>query len=212
MLTDVARNHFPRTAGWFKMGASELEVWLTMRTIVSGLPVALLGLALAAAGCVSPVAVNPPIVNVTPFGVGKRPAKLGGCPMPVLDTMPLQRHEQLALIDAWGDLASTDSDLLALVKREGCQLGADAVVLNSQQTQHEGDLIIGAAPGRFGNIGPGSEANITQGTHIGIDPQGGGHKHHAVVGEEGHPGRFFSSIAIVYTAERGSSDSSAQNN
>ena len=183
-----------------------------MRKIVSDWPVVLLALALTAAGCFSPAAVNPPIVNVTPFSVGKRPAKLGGCPMPVLDTMPLERHEQLALIDAWGDLAVKDSDLLALIKRQGCQLGADAVVLNSQQTQHEGDLIIGAAPGRFGNIGPGSEANITQGAHIGIDPQGGGHKHHAVVGEQGHPGRFVSAIAIVYTPQPGGRDSSAQNN
>ncbi len=183
-----------------------------MRMIVSDWPVALLALVLAAAGCVSPAAVNPPIVNVTPFGVGARPAKLGDCPMPVLDTMPLARHQQLALIDAWGDLAIKDDDLLALIRRQGCQLGADAVVLNSQQTQHEGDLIAGTAPGRFGNIGPGSEANIEQGAHIGIDPQGGGHKHHAVVGEEGHPGRFISAIAIVYTKQPGSADKSAANN
>jgi len=181
--------------------------------IVTGWTGALLAvLAIAGAGCVSPSAVNPPIVNVTPFGVGTRPAKLGGCAMPVLDTMPLERHQQLALIDAWGDLAVKDDDLLALIKRQGCQLGADAVVLNSQHIQHEGDLIIGAAPGRFGNIGPGSEANLTQGAHIGIDPQGGGHKHHAVVGELGHPGRFISAIAIVYTKQSSTEDNSAASN
>jgi hypothetical protein len=150
-------------------------------------------------GCLSPAAVNPPIVNVTPMGLAMRPAKPPDCAMPVLDSMPLANHQQLALLDAWGDLAVKDDELLTYLKREGCQLGADAVVLTSEQKQHEGDLIRGVAPGRFGNIGPGSEQS-EQGGHIGIDPQGGGKTHHAVVGEAGHPGRFMGGVAIVYTA------------
>jgi hypothetical protein len=158
----------------------------------------LMAIAAASGGCVSPAQVNPPIVSVTPLGTAMRPAKPADCAMPMLDTMPLADHQQIALVDVWGDLAAKDEDLLAYLKREGCQAGADAVVLNSQHMQHEGDLQIGVAPGRYGNIGPGSEANIQQGTHIGIDPEGGGKKHHAVVGEAGHPGRYMSAIAIVY--------------
>jgi hypothetical protein len=150
-------------------------------------------------GCLSPTQVNPPIVSTTPLGVGVRPAKPPDCAMPVLDTMPLSDHQQIALVDAWGDLAAKDEDLLTYLKREGCQVGADAVVLTTKNLQHEGDLQIGAAPGRFGNIGPGSEAAIEEGSHIGIDPEGGGKKHHAVVGEVGHPGHFMNGIAIVYT-------------
>lgn len=170
------------------------------RTAASGLlPSLALLMTLSAAGCISPAAVNPPIVNTTPMGVGMRPAKPPGCPMPLLSSMPLTAHQQIALVDVWGDLAARDDDLIAHMKRRGCQIGADAIVVNSEHLQHEGDLRAGTAPGRYGSIGPGSEANITQGAHIGIDPQGGGHKHHAVVGEEGHSGLYISGIAIVYT-------------
>jgi hypothetical protein len=153
----------------------------------------------ACCGCISPAAVNPPIVTVTPMGAAMLPAKPANCAMPVLDSMPLAVNHQIALVDVWGDLAAKNQDLLEVLKREACQAGADAVVLNSTHLQHEGDLRIGAAPGRYGNIGPGSEASIEQGAHIGIDPEGGGKKHHAVVGEEGHPGRYLSGIAIVYS-------------
>jgi len=99
----------------------------------------------------------------------------------------------------WGDLAAKDQELLAYLKREACQTGADAVVLTSQHTQHEGDLIVGAAPGRFGNSGPGSEEPAQEGAHLAADTEGGGKKHHAVVGEVGHSGNFMDAIAIVYT-------------
>jgi hypothetical protein len=164
-----------------------------------GLAATLIGMAAWGWGCISPAQVNPPIVSVTPLGTDVRPAKPADCAMPVLDSMPLTDHQQIALVDAWGDLAAKDEDLLAYLKREGCQVGADAVVLTSKNLQHEGDLRIGAAPGRFGNIGPGSEAALEEGAHIGIDPEGGGKKHHAVVGEPGHPGHFMNGIAIVYT-------------
>ncbi len=149
-------------------------------------------------GCVSPAAVNPPIVSTTPLGVATRPAKPPDCAMPVLDVMPLADHQQIALVDAWGDLAAKDQDLLTYIKREGCQVGADAVVLTSKQTQHEGDLVGGAAPGRFGSIGPGSGETPEEGAHLATDVEGGGKKHHAVVGEAGHPGHFMGGIAIVY--------------
>jgi hypothetical protein len=149
-------------------------------------------------GCLSPAAVNPPIVSVTPLGTAVRPAKPPDCAMPVLDTMPLTDHQQIALVDAWGDLAAKDEDLLTYLKREGCQIGADAVVLTSKNTQHEGELLKGAAPGRYGSIGPGSDVP-GQGAHLAADPQGGGKKHHAVVGEVGHSGHFLNGIAIVYT-------------
>ncbi len=158
-------------------------------------------------GCLSPAAVNPPIVSMTPLGVDMRPAKPADCAMPVLDTMPLAGHQQVALVDAWGDLAAKDQDLLVYLKREGCEAGADAVVLTSEHTQHEGDLVVGAAPGRFGNIGPGSGEPAEVGAHLAADTEGGGKKHHAEVGELGHAGNFMGGIAIVYT--KSASDSSA---
>jgi hypothetical protein len=164
-------------------------------------------------GCISPAAVNPPIVNSTPLGVATRPAKPPDCAMPVLDTMPLADHQQIALVDAWGDLAVKDDDLLGYLKRESCQLGADAVVLTSQHLQREGDLVVGVAPGRFGSIGPGSDEPAQVGAHLPTDPEGGGKKHHAEVGEVGHPGRYMNAIAIIYTKggnAAGTSSSSSQ--
>jgi hypothetical protein len=156
-------------------------------------------------GCLSPTQVNPPIVSTTPLGVGIRPAKPPDCAMPVLDTMPFTDHQEIALVDAWGDLAAKDDDLLRYIKREGCHAGADAVVLTSQHTQHEGDLLRGAAPGRYGSIGPGSGENTEEGTHLPGDVSGGGKKHHAEVGEVGHPGNYMSGIAIIYTKSQDNS-------
>ncbi len=176
------------------------------------LAVMLMAASALAWGCLSPAAVNPPIVSMTPLGVDTRPAKPPGCAMPVLDTMPLADHQQIALVDAWGDLAAKDEDLLAYLKREGCQAGADAVVLTSQHTQHEGDLVVGAAPGRFGSIGPGSDAPAEYGAHLAADTDGGGKKHHAEVGELGHPGNFMGGIAIVYTKSGNGSGAAADSN
>lgn len=176
------------------------------------LVVILMAVAASGWGCVSPAAVNPPIVSMTPLGVDTRPAKPPDCAMPVLDTMPLADHQQIALVDAWGDLAAKDEELLAYLKREGCQIGADAVVLTSQHAQHEGDLVVGAAPGRFGNIGPGSDEPADVGAHLSADTAGGGKKHHAEVGELGHAGNFMGGIAIVYTKSgSGSGGASAGN-
>jgi hypothetical protein len=156
-------------------------------------------------GCLSPAAVNPPVVSVTPLGTDSRPAKPLDCAMPVLNSMPLADHQQIALIDAWSDLAAKDQDLLAYLKREGCQIGADAVVMSSQHAQHEGDLLVGVAAGRYGNIGPGSAEPAEVGAHLAADTEGGGKKHHAVVGEIGHSGNFMGAIAIVYTKSGSSS-------
>src|SRR5271155_412397 len=174
---------------------------VTRANVCRGLVPALTLMAASALGwgCISPAAVNPPIVNITPLGTDTRQAKPPDCAMPVLDTMPLADHQQIALVDAWGDLAAKDQDLLPYLKREGCQIGADAVVLTSQRTQHEGDLLVGAAPGRYGSIGPGSDEPEEVGAHLAADTEGGGKKHHAEVGEIGHPGNFMGAIAIVYT-------------
>ncbi len=162
-------------------------------------------------GCLSPAQVNPPIVSTTPLGVGIHPARPPDCAMPVLDTMPFTDYQQIALVDAWGDLAAKDEELLRYIKREGCHAGADAVVLTSQHTQHEGDLLHGAAPGRFGNVGPGSGENTEEGTHLPGDVSGSGKKHHAEVGEVGHPGTYMSGIAIIYTKSQGNSRSTSDN-
>jgi hypothetical protein len=181
-----------------------------MRMTIKGRGRATLAAMLTAAaalnwGCLSPTQVNPPIVSTTPLGVGMRPAKPPDCAMPVLDTMPFTDHQEIALVDAWGDLAAKDDDLLRYIKREGCHAGADAVVLTSQHTQHEGDLLRGAAPGRYGSIGPGSGENTEEGTHLPGDVSGGGKKHHAEVGEVGHPGNYMSGIAIIYTKSQDNS-------
>jgi len=183
---------------------------VTRANVCRGLVPALTLMAASALGwgCISPAAVNPPIVNITPLGTDTRQAKPPDCAMPVLDTMPLADHQQIALVDAWGDLAAKDQDLLPYLKREGCQIGADAVVLTSQRTQHEGDLLVGVAPGRYGNIGPGSAEPAEVGAHLSADTEGGGKKHHAVVGEIGHSGNFMGAIAIVYS-KTGSSSGTA---
>ena len=119
--------------------------------------------------------------------------------------MPLTDHQQIALVDAWGDLAAKDEDLLTYLKREGCQVGADAVVLTSKNMQHEGDLHEwGCAwplrQHRTGLRGERGKVNI-----LPPIPRVAAKTHHAVVGEVGHSGHFMNGIAIVYTKSSGTS-------
>jgi hypothetical protein len=147
----------------------------------------LLATAAAGWGC-GAADVPPPQAIVSPMVGYMRPAKAPDCPMPVLQTMPDAGHKQIAILDAWGDLSAKDSDLLGILKRKACGVGADAMVITSEHAQDQGDLLPGWAPGPHTTLGgEQAGANVSEREHA---PQ---------VGEEGHGGRYMSAIAIVYT-------------
>lgn len=162
---------------------------LGARTGLSGVALGALMLATTASGLgCGATAPPPPEAIVSPMSGYLRPAKAPDCPMPVLHAMPDAAHQQIAIVDAWGDEGVKDSDVLAILKRKACQTGADAIVLTADRDQELGPMVPGYAPGPHTTLGEErAGANVSERYHL---PQ---------VGEQGHAGHYLSGIAIIYT-------------
>lgn len=139
-----------------------------------------------------------PSATVSPMTAYMRPAKAADCPLQVLHSMPPTDVQQLALVDAWGDQSATDADLLPVLKRKACEVGADAVVITSDKSQHEGEQLSGYDARVGSNVGGhGAPANVSERMH---DP---------TVGEVGHGGHYMSGVAIAFTKGGQTTTSSA---
>jgi hypothetical protein len=137
-----------------------------------------------------------PSATVSPMTSVMRPAKAPDCSLQVLSTMPAADVQQLALVDAWGDESANDADLLPVLKSKACEVGADAVVITSDKSQHEGDQLVGW-DSKVGSVVASKNANVSQRMH---DP---------TVGEVGHKGHYMSAVAIAFIKGGQDSTSSA---
>lgn len=166
---------------------SRLPVAPPRRPTPGALAIALAAMAMFAGGCFE-AEIPAPSATVSPMTSVMRAAKAPNCPLQVLHTMPAADVQQLALVDTWGDQSAKDTDLLPVLKRKACEVGADAVVITSDKSQHEGDQLagydtkVGSAVG-----GHGAPANVSERMH---DP---------TVGEVGHGGHYMSGVAIAFT-------------
>ncbi len=154
------------------------------------LTLVLAAMAILMSGCYA-FEIPAPSATVSPMTSNMRPAKAPDCPLQVLNTMPSADVQQLALVDTWGDEIANDADLLPVLKRKACEIGADAVVITSNKSQHEGDQLEGYDDKVGSNINN-KAANVSQRMH---DP---------TVGEVGHKGHYLSAVAIAFT--KGSPD------
>jgi len=155
------------------------------RCRAQGVPaVALAVIALSIAGCFE-FEVPAPSTTVSPMSSVMRPAKAPDCPIQVLTTMPTTDVQQLALLDTWGDQSAKDIDLLPVIKRKACEIGADAIVITTDKSQHEGDQLVGWDSGPSSTVSA-KTANVSQRMH---DPE---------VGEVGHGGHYMSGVAIAF--------------
>ena len=82
--------------------------------------------------------------------------------------------------------SANDADLLPVLKSKACEVGADAVVITSDKSQHEGDQLVGWDD-KVGSTVASKNANVSQRMH---DP---------TVGEVGHKGHYLSAVAIAFT-------------
>jgi hypothetical protein len=161
------------------------------------LAVALAAITLLAGGCFE-LDIPEPSATVSPMTSVIRPAKGPNCPLQVLRTMPAADVQQLALVDTWGDQSSNDADLLPVLKSKACEVGADAVVITSDKSQHEGEQLEGYDAGVHSSVGGhGAPANVSERMH---DPS---------VGEVGHGGHYMSGVAIAFTKRGQDATSSA---
>jgi len=152
-------------------------------------------IAALAAGCFE-FETPAPSATVSPMTSYMLPAKAPNCAVQVFETMPLVNVHQLALIDAWGDQQASDTDLLPVLKSKACEVGADAIVITSDKSQHEGDQLPGYDDKVGSNINN-KAANVSKRMH---DP---------TVGEPGHGGHYMSGVAIAFT--NGSADAASAN-
>ena len=148
------------------------------------LALALAAIALFIGGCFE-FEVPTPSTTVSPMTSVMRPAKAPDCPIQVLNSMPTTDFQQLALLDTWGDQSAKDVDLLPVIKRKACEIGADAIVITSDKSQHEGDQLVGWDSGASSTVSA-KTANVSQRMH---DPE---------VGEVGHGGHYMSGVAIAF--------------
>jgi len=163
------------------------------RSVPTALAVTLAAVALLVGGCFE-FDIPAPSATVSPMTSVMRPAKAPDCPLQVLSTMPAADVEQIALVDTWGDQSANDADLLPVLKRKACEIGADAVVITSDKSQHEGDQIVGWDSGVHSTVAS-KNANVSQRMH---DPN---------VGEVGHGGHYMSGVAIAFV--KGGQDTSS---
>jgi hypothetical protein len=156
-----------------------------IRQPLSALATALAAMVAVLSGCYT-FEVPAPSATVSPMTSEMRPAKGPNCQLQVLHTMPEVDVKQLALIDTWGDEVANDADLLPTLKSKACEIGADAVVITSDKSQHEGDQLEGWDD-KVGSTVASKNANVSQRMH---DP---------TVGEVGHKGHYLSAVAIAFT-------------
>ncbi len=161
------------------------------------LAVALAAIGLFLGGCFE-FEIPEPSATVSPMTSIMRPAKGPNCPLQVLSTMPAADVQQIALVDTWGDQSANDADLLPVLKSKACEVGADAVVITSDKSQHEGEQLEGYDAGVHSSVGGhGAPANVSERMH---DPS---------VGEVGHGGHYMSGVAIAFTKRGQDATSSA---
>jgi hypothetical protein len=145
---------------------------------------ALAALVLAVGGCAE-VETPAPSATVSPMTSVMRPAKAPNCSLQILHSMPVTDIQQLALVDTWGDRSTTDADLLPVLKRKACEVGADAVVITSNKDQYEGEQLQGYDSLLASKV-VNDSANVSKRMH---DPS---------VGEIGHGGHYMSGVAIAF--------------
>ena len=166
---------------------SRLPVAPPRRPAPGALTIVLAAIAMFTCGCFE-FEIPAPSATVSPMTSYMRPAKAPNCPLQVLHTMPAVDIQQLALVDTWGDQSAKDTDLLPVLKRKACEVGADAVVITSDKSQHEGEQLSGYDTSVGSNVGGhGAPANVSERMH---DPS---------VGEVGHGGHYMSGVAIAFT-------------
>jgi hypothetical protein len=88
----------------------------------------------AAAGCARVVSL-PPQITMAEIEPSDRAAKPPNCRMPVLRSEPLRSYRKVAIIEGLANVFAHESDVLPLVVSKACEVGADAIVVETSRAQ-----------------------------------------------------------------------------
>lgn len=138
--------------------------------------------------------INPPPspqVSVTQLGPFNRaPKAAADCHLSLLNREPIGDFTKIAIVEGWGT-EEQRNDLVTAVEKKACELGADSLLVvsdNSQSTTHLVYDPAGEEPGTEGDpsIAASKGEEIIQKEHV---PK---------VGEEGHTGYYIETYALVF--------------
>jgi hypothetical protein len=143
-----------------------------------------------AVGCAE---INPPPspqVSVTQIGSFDRAPKAADCHLSLLDREPIGDFTKIAIVEGWGT-EEQRNDLMTAVEKKACELGADSLLVVSDNSQSTTHLVYDPAGEGSGTEGDPSIA-ASKGDEI-IQKE-----HVPKVGEEGHTGYYIETYALVF--------------
>jgi hypothetical protein len=182
-----------RVAGHDRPVVVEMRMLIRNLARWGSLAASMAGLTLAVMGCGSQQ--DQLTVQVTQLAPYEHAAKPPDCHMPVLDTMPLTKYEQVAIVEAWADLKDQPNEVLPALQRKACETGADALVVINSAHQDIKNLLYQASPNEsqttVDSKGSDSGAYIREAEHT------------RRIGEAGHNGFYVDAVAINYTIPSG---------
>lgn len=153
----------------------------------------ILGAALAVAGC---SAKNRPItVSVSQMRTYPSAARGSGCDMPVLNEMPKDHIEELAIVEGWAGSPEQEDALLQQLKDKGCEVGADALLLVSSKTQqasHKNTITMHNEISEASHSMSGSALDVMQSSYAAAAANSGAE------GTPGHGGFYVETYAIKF--------------
>jgi hypothetical protein len=114
--------------------------------------------------------------------------KSADCSIPILSSEPFSKtYRTVAIVEAWGK-ANQKTEVLDTVRQGACKIGADALLITSSQSQLDA---------RFEKMGLPSNSEPEDGA---TSSQVSSYKERLMpkIGEQGHPGYYVDTFAIVY--------------
>ncbi|MGD0118207.1 MAG: hypothetical protein ABSD30_09095 [Candidatus Binatus sp.] len=161
------------------------------------MPSASYSLALTVSIMVSMVAacgeINPPPspqVSVTQLDPFNRAPKAADCHLSLLNREPIRGFTKIAIVEGWGT-EEQRGDLMTAVEKKACELGADSLLVVSDNSQSSTHLVYdpaGEQPGQEGD----PSISTSKGDEI-IEKE-----HVPKIGEKGHTGYYIETYALVF--------------
>ncbi len=168
-----------------------------MRKNFSG-TIGIVGAAVLLAGC---SAKNRPItVSVSQMRPYPTAAKGDGCDMPVLNELPKRRLEELAIVEGWAGSPQQEPELLERIKNQGCQIGADALLVISSRTQlasHKNTIVMANEIAENAHVASDSTLDVMHNSYIAAAQNSGAE------GTPGHGGFYLEAYALKYVNDSG---------
>ena len=150
-----------------------------------GLVICLAMVCLAGWGCSSS---QPPEANILQIDSMDRPPKPPDCSLPILHSELLASgYRRVAIVEAWGK-SDQENAVLDAVRRGACEIGADALLIVSSQSQVDGRISTEGIP-KTSDAAESDSSSRVHSYEEGLAPG---------IGEPGHAGYYIDAVALIH--------------